>query len=242
MDNNIIILDQLTSRRLSMSTAPLRDPLDPSRYYVFLEVEFDERGHQIPTRRSIDSATSALKDLSINVDFFLVDTRSRDIESGARASLLHNFPDTVRNVFLSIGKEGVLVWIDAKRPLDDALRTTITQRVAVFLREFGLTVESLSTLGEGNIPGKLALLSAIRILAPTTPDFLLEDLQTRGFAVPSLGWLRRRLDTFRRSGEIIRLQDGAYALNVATISALGTSQRGRSPDVSRLLALARGNR
>ena len=174
------------------------------------------------------------------VEVLLINTQALDIESGARASLLHAYPDAVRNVFLSVTKQGVAVWIDAKRSLDDQLRKSIVERISVFLGQFDLTVDSLVTLGESNLPGKLALFNAIRHAAPTTIESLISRLQRSGFSVPSIDWLNRRLDAHRRAGDVVRLHDGSYALNLATIRALGTSQRGRSPDISRLLALARG--
>jgi len=235
-----LIADELTSRGLAANSEPIRDLVDHNRYFVFLRVEFDERGRQSPTRHAIETAVAALKARGLTVEVLLIDTRTLDIESGARASLLHAYPDAVRNVFLSVGKQGVSVWIDAKRSLDEQLRKSITERLSVFLGQFDLKIDSLSTLGEGNVPGKLALLNSIRLAAPATLESLIARLQSSGFSIPSVDWLRRRLDVHRRAGDVVRLHDGSYALNAATIRALGTSQRGRSPDISRLLALARG--
>ena len=242
MSNSNLIIEELANRGLAANAEPIRDPVDPNRYFVFLRVEFDERGRQVPNRNAIDTAVAALTERGLAVEILLIDTRTLDIESGARASLLHAYPEAVRNVFLSIARQGVSVWIDAKRSLDDQLRKSISARLSVFLDQFDLAVHSLATLGEGNVPGKLALLSAIRFAAPATPESLITRLQSNGFTVPSVDWLMRRLEAHRRAGDVVRLHDGAYALTAATIRALGTSQRGRSPDISRLLALARGRR
>jgi hypothetical protein len=240
VSNSILIVEELISHGLLANSEPISDPIDPSRYFVFLRVDFDERGRQSPSRNTIETAVAALKERGLVVEALLIDTRTLDIESGVRASLLHSHPDAVRNVFLSITKKGVSVWIDAKRSLDDGLRKSIAERLSVFLGQFDLVVDSLATLGEGNTPGKLALLNAIRLGAPATLESLTARLQSSGFVVPSVDWLKRRLDVHRRAGDVVRLHDGSFALNAATIRALGTSQRGRSPDISRLLALARG--
>jgi len=242
VSSSALIVEELTNRGLAANAEPIRDPADPNRYFVFLRVEFDERGRQSPNRNAIDTAVAALMERGLAVEVLLIDTRTLDIESGARASLLHAYPDAVRNVFLSVAKEGVSVWIDAKRSLDEQLRKSLVERLSSFLGQFDLTVNSLATLGEENVPGKLALLSAIRLAAPATPESLISRLRSSGFAVPSVDWIMRRLDAHRRAGEVVRLHDGTYALNVATIRALGTSQRSGSPDISRLLALARGSR
>lgn len=240
MSNSVLIVDELTRLGLTANSEPIRDSVDPNRYFVFLRVELDERGRQSPNRSAIETAVVALRERGLTVEVLLIDTLTLDIESGARASLLHAYPDAVRNVFLSVAKKGVSVWIDAKRSLDDEIRKSMVERLSIFLGQFDLAVDSLTTLGEGNLPGKLALLNTIRLGAPITLDALTARLTASGFAVPSDDWLKRRLDAHRRAGDVVRLHDGSYALSVATIRVLGTSQRGRSPDISRLLALARG--
>lgn len=232
----------LTAHGMSLNAAPVSDPTRPSHYYAFVALDFDSNGHQIPSRRTLTSAIEALHGLNLAVEILLVDTRTRGIESAARASLLHIFPEFVRNVFITTTASKADVWIDAKRSLDEPKRAEITARLNVLLGAFDLQLGALATLGEGNVPNKLATLRAIRQLAPVLPDALSAELSRQGFEVPSADWLRRKLDTFRRSGDVVRLQDDAYVLSASAVRSLGTSQRGRSPDVSRLLALARGAR
>ncbi|TDM06121.1 MAG: hypothetical protein C4K60_15850 [Ideonella sp. MAG2] len=136
-----------------------------------------------------------------------------------------------------------MVWIDAKRSLDEDHRLAISERLGLFLSSFALSLSSLTQLGEGNAPGKLALLRQIRASAPVTAEELREKLTRKGLSVPSADWLTRRLDVLRKASEVVRLGDGSYVPSAATIRALGTTLHGRSsPDVSRLLALARGKR
>lgn len=242
MSSNDLINEELSRHGLITNSEPIRDPAGNNRFFVFLHVDFDENGKQKPNRTIIETAVASLKDKDLIVEILLIDSRTLDIEAGARASLLHAYPDAVRNVFLSIIKQSVSVWIDAKRSLDEQLRKSIAERLTVYLVQFDLHFESLATLGEGNVPGKLAILRALRIGAPATLDSVMNLLQASGFTVPSLDWLRRKLDGHRRAGDVIRLGDGAYVLKAVTISALGSSRTARSPDISRLLALARGKR
>lgn len=242
MSSNELINAELSRHGLIANAEPIRDPVGNNRFFVFLRVNFDENGKQKPSRTKIEDAVESLKDKDVVVDILLIDSRTLDIEAGARASLLHAYPDAVRNVFLSVIKQSVSVWIDAKRSLDEQLRKSIAERLTVYLAHFDLQFESLATLGEGNVPGKLAILHTVRIGAPATLDSVMNRLQASGFTVPSLDWLRRKLDGHRRAGDVIRLGDGTYVLKAVTISALGSSHTARSPDISRLLALARGKR
>ncbi|CAM4265731.1 hypothetical protein COAQ111491_13975 [Comamonas aquatilis] len=242
MSSNDLINAEFSKHGLITNSDPIRDPAGDNRFFVFIHVDFDEHGKQRPSRTAIDAATETLKNQNLVVEVLLVDTRTLDIEAGARASLLHAYPDAVRNVFLSVIEQSVNVWIDAKRSLDEQLRKSIAERLIVYLEQFDLKFESLATLGEGNVPGKLALLRAVRIGAPATLDSVMNLLQASGFTVPSLDWLRRKLDGYRRFGDVLRLGDGTYALKAVTMSAMGSSRTARSPDISRLLALARGKR
>lgn len=235
-------MEGLAGRGLLLNAEPIRDPAEDSRYYVFLRVEPDAQGVQLPSRGQIADAVAEFKERGLSIEVLLIDTKSLDIEAGIRASLIHAFPNFVRNAFLTNGQRGVTIWIDPKRTLDEDTRSSIADRARVFLRQFDLAMESLSTLGEGNVPGRMAVLAAIRHAAPVLPEALIEMLQARGFTVPSVDWMRRRLDAHRKAGEVVRLQDGSYAPNAAVIRALGTAQNKRSPDISRLLALARGKR
>lgn len=237
------IVDSLLRAGLTPASEPIRDPSDRAHYFIFVNVERDSTGRQSPSRQVLEAAIQLLKAQGISLDILLLDPVSQDIEAGARATALFAFPDLTRNLFLSVRQRDVVVWIDAKRTLDEDQRRTISDRLAIYLSSFNLRLASLTTLGEGNVAGKLALLRQIRASAPVSPEDLLTKLTNSGFTVPSAEWLARRLDALRKASDIVRLGDGTYAPSAATIRALGTTHQGRSsPDVSRLLALARDKR
>lgn len=242
MTKQQLILDCLSAAGVAVGGSPIPDPANESRYFVIIATLLDAAGRLKPTRGTLNDAAATLAQQGLIVDFLLTDNQSKDIEAGVRATLLHSFPNDVRNVFLTIDRDVANVWIDAKRALDQSKRNAMKERIQVILRELDLSLGAVCTLGETNTPGKIAILNAIRVSAPSSPPEIASLLQRRDFVVPSNEWLARRLDALRRSNEIVRLHDGTYGLTASALRALGTSQKGRSPDVSRLLALARGKR
>ena len=57
--------------------------------------------------------------------------------------------------------------------------------------------------------------------------------------MPSEGWMAHMADSLRKSGLVVRLKSGKYALSLAGLMALGSAKNAKSPDISRLLDLAR---
>lgn len=242
MNSHQLILDCLNEAGIAHGGAPIPDPSDTAHYYVFIAASFDSAGRQQPTRNKLNGAAALLAQQGLKVDFLLADNHSKDIEAGVRATLLHAFSNDLRNVFLTVNRDIANVWIDVKRAIDQGTFDAMKERIEVFLRELDLTLGAVSRLGEANVPGKVAILNSIRISAPSSLQEISALLKRRDFVIPSIEWLTRRLDALRRSDDIVRLRDGTYGLTASALRALGTSQHGRSPDVSRLLALARGKR
>ena len=242
MTNQQLILNCLSAAGIAVGGLPIPDPGNDSRYFVFIATSSDAAGRLQPTRGTLNEAAASLAQQGLIVEFLLTDNQSKDIEAGVRATLLHSFPNDVRNVFLTVHRDIADVWIDAKRALDQSQRDAMKEKMEVFLRELELSLGAVSALGDANTPGKVAILNAIRVSAPSSPPEIAARLQRRDFVIPSNEWLARRLDALRRADEIVRLHDGTYGLTASALRSLGTSQQGRSPDVSRLLALARGKR
>ncbi|WP_176057851.1 hypothetical protein [Paraburkholderia sp. BCC1876] len=208
-------------------------------YFVFIPVTRDSDNRQLPTNRRLQEAKAVLLDAGATVEFLLTDEQTHDIEAGLRATLLHSFADDVRNVFLSLGADSARVWIEPKRALEGLVVAEMRAKAQVYLDELDCRLESLDTTTGENLPSVLACLRAIRHSAPVTTTELRDELIRRGFSIPSPGWLVRRLDAMRRSGKIVWVNHGKYALSLQTLQELGTVKGRSSPDISRLLALAR---
>lgn len=207
--------------------------------FVFVRVTRDRDNRQQPTNLLLHDAKRRLSERGSNVEFLLVDNDSQEIESGLRATLRHSFDKEIRNVFLSWeGKKGK-IWIEPKYAYEEHVERSIREKIHVYLSQVEIELDSIvRTTGE-NLPTMLACLSRIRHLAPVTEQLLETDLVSRGFSIPSRDWLRRRLDSMRRNGRIIRLANGSYALTLSSLRALGTIKGRTSPDIKRMLALAR---
>lgn len=209
-------------------------------FYVYVPISRDSTQKQVPSNRVLNIAIEALSSQDIKINFLLTDAHFQDIESGLRATLLHSFGKIARNVFTSISKKDVDVWIDSKvSEIIKADRDNMEVKVKKFLEGFNLNLRSLSSLNDINLPSKMAILKTIRLKSPASKDEIINELRCKGFEIPSDDWMNRKLDLFRKSKNILRLKNGKYALTYVSISALGSSIGRASPDIERFLALAR---
>jgi hypothetical protein len=216
----------------------VRDDAVRGTYYVFLTRSRDSRGRPIPSEIALNIAKSRFLGEGISLEFVLSDDAGDDIEAGLRATLIHAMGDIVRNVFLAIRHSEAHVWIDAKRHIADELRGQIWNKAADFLAHFELNVVAVSSTAGANIPSDALLMRTIRILSPVEPNRLLAELTERGHVIPSSIWLMRRLDSLRKSGMLVRLEHGTFAMTAKAVANLGSKKGRTSPDVSRMLALA----
>lgn len=215
------------------------NPSNPTAYFVPLRLTRRADGRKSPSGRALAVARSDLSKLGYVVDFILIDEKTRDIEESLRASLLSSFPDDVRNSFFSPGEGLPQAWIEFKGPPDPEIMHRLGEHLGKFAELFSLPSLSMTEIGKANTATKIEMLSAVRQLAPVDVPTLAMELTARGFDVPSLDWTNRRLDALRKSNFVLRRRDGAYALTMEALARLGTRKGRRSPDVHRLLALAR---
>jgi len=238
MTKSVDVLSTLQREGIPVSGTVIRDSGNGDHCFVYIPVERNAEGHQVPSNRSLHRVRGLLKEQGVNVEFILSDAHSQDIEAGVRATLLHAYGEELRNVFLSIKNKSAVVWVEQKKTIDASVRGAIAKKSTVFLHEVGLTLDSLLLTVDENLPGKLAFLNAIRQIAPADMKSIKNEFLTRGFSVPSDDWLNRKLDALRKAEAIVRLATGQYVVSARTLDVLGTVRAGRSPDVSRLLALA----
>ena len=223
---------------IPVSGSAIRDSEGEGIYYVFVEVRRDIRGRQEPSNAALDIAKATLGDMGATVDFILTDGTMRDAEAGLRATLLHSFGGSVRNSFLSTRGREAFVWVVPKRVLGDAELNEISAKAKIFLEEVGLVLRQLTTTTGENLPSRMRCLATLRQAAPATHLQLAVLLRGQGFVVPSDDWMARRLDVLRKSGQVVRMRSGRYAVSLAALKGLGTVKGPSSPDISRLLALA----
>lgn len=234
------VITILQEMGINVAGAIVEDSGAPRHLFIHVAVVRDSNNKQVPSNRKLSDARDALLAVEgITVEFLLTDGLHQDIEAGLRATVLHAFGSNVRNVFMSITDGTAQVWIEPKQTLDEVVSKAIFEKVRTYISGFNVELSSLTLTTGENFPSVLGCLRAIRQLAPVTPSDLLQELIIRGFTVPSIDWLKRRLDAMRKKGQVVRLEGNRYVLSLGCIRSLGTIKGRSSPDVTRVLALAR---
>lgn len=239
MTDTTIITTLLRDKGLLVEGEIVSNPSTPKGYFVPLRLTRRPGGGKSPSGRALALVRSSLAELGYAIDFILIDEEARQIEESLRASLLSSFPDDVRNSYFSPGEGSPQAWIEFKRQPDVAVARRLEGHLNKFADLFGLPSLSMTPLGETDTATKTEILSAARQLAPVDVSTLATVIAAQGLGVPSVDWMSRRLDSLRKSSLVLRRQDGTYVLTKEALTLLGTLKSRRSPDVRRVLALAR---
>lgn len=209
-------------------------------FFVPIAIKKDS-GLQEPSNKKLKEIAKSLATTNkIAIEYLLHDNQSADVESGLRATLLHQFGDLLRNAFLSVNSNGkAIVWVEKKKSINSEEEKQISEKAKVFLQGVGITEFSTHGTSGENLPGTLVLLRSIKKAAPVQLDQLAKNLQGIGFVIPSGDWLKRKLDLLRRKGRLVRTAQGEFVLSLETLRILGTSKDRNSSDIARMLALSR---
>lgn len=226
---------------ISLAGAIISMPGIENGIFVPVRVERSSDGTQTPSRKAILAVKRHLEGQGWLAEMIFVDESLGELEQSLRSSLLVNHSEMVRNVFLSLHENSADVWIDAKHSLDDRQRELLSSHVAQFAKLFALPSPRILLLGDAFLPTRTELLGAIRRHAPVNCEELREALVERGFSVPSLDWINRQFDLLRKAELVTRTGERRYILTLNALHRLGTRKSRASPDVRRLLALARGD-
>jgi hypothetical protein len=235
-----VVAEFLSSEGLKSLTSVAHEPGDDGgNYFAFLTVTRNRNNRQQPSNDKLGLIKVKAAMRGIKITFILSIDGDTDLEMSIRATLTANFEPYVRSAFSSVQKRKVFVWLDQKKAIPKPMLANIVRTTAEVIASNKLTLAMLSTLQDANIPSKLAILNAVRQLAPVTAEGLVTALSGRGFTLPSEHWLNNQLDKIRKTNELVRSKSGMYALTTKALKSLGTSKKRESPDISRLLALAR---
>ena len=235
----LLIEITLNSHEIAHSGQIAEDIFDENHFYVFVEVGRDADNYQVPSNKKLNSIKETLVKAGLNIEFVLTDSTRRNVEDGLRASMLHSFPDVIRNAFLSMQGASAQVWLVPKVALSSENLGLIREKISLYLQLFDISDFSVDVTSTANLPSRLNCLQVIRINSPTNIDVLISKLRHKGFTIPSEDWMSRMLDVLRKHGLIIRSKQGLYYLSLEGIKALGTTKGRRSPDITRMLALNR---
>ena len=239
-ESDIVLL--LRSEGIDIVGTIVADLSRTDHFYAFINVVRDRNNLQIPTNVELRRIKDNLASRGVVVEFVLLDSKERDEDAAIRATLLHNFPDSIRNSFASVDGKKATVWIDPKRDVDEVEDNSIRIILESLLNLIGLNLVGVEYTNRNNVPSVLACLRAVRLLSPVDVPTLTEKLGSQGFVISSGRWISSRLDSLRKTGQIVRLKSGLYVMAFEGLRALGSGKSNRSPDISRLLALARRRR
>ncbi|MEC5385531.1 hypothetical protein VVD49_07335 [Uliginosibacterium sp. H3] len=233
------IVALLASMGIPVSGAIIEDVDRPCHFFVPVTVSRDSDNKQRPSNILLNTARVEIGKADAHVEFLIADERNYDIEAGLRATVLHKFGDHIRNVFVSTNDQNPHVWLETKRALDEESLQPIRDRVIFYLAQLDISPVSIRPTSGENLPSVFVCMRGIRRLAPVQLSVLKDSLVQSGFTIPSDDWLKRRLELMRKDGKIVWLAGNKYALSMESIRSLGTTKDRSSPDITRLLALAR---
>lgn len=225
---------------VSLAGAVIKDARPGNHYFAIVSIVRDEGGRQEPSARRLEEVRIELLEQGLEVEFVLTDPLTVDIEGGLRAALASAYGESVESVAIALHAREATVWVE----LADAVATqvfvdAVEAKVRLYFASFGISELIIQVASRANLPSVSVCLRVIRQLAPVGSEALLAKLVVAGFEIPSEEWLVHRLDAMRRSGRIVRRRDGNYVLTADALQRLGTNKLRTSPDVTRLLALAR---
>lgn len=239
MSDEEVVHSALRSQGIELRGKLIADVSVPTLFYVHVKMSIDSHGRRIPSFQKLKSVHEELAPKGITIEFFLFDEASNNAEASLRATLLAKYSELIRNVFATSASKGAKIWLEPKTTISPENFELIKQSIEHFYVELKSTVESVAALQDANVPGKLAILATIRKHAPVDPKTLKGALADKNFEIPSDDWLARKLDAFRKSGDVVQSHDRRYTLTMRVLKMLGTKKSRSSPDISRLLAVAK---
>jgi hypothetical protein len=237
-----VVIDVLAALDLSPAGPVISNPSIEGGVYIPMAVRRDAAGRQIPSPKVLSDVQETLRATGIVAEYHLIDETGRVLEEGLRESLIGRFPDALQEAVILSEEGSIQVWIDAKQELSSQESEAITEHIEKYLELFPVRSFKVHIASQANLPSNLELLALIRRLAPVNCEGLAAELSARQFDVPSLTWINHKFDALRKAGLIVRMRDRTYALTATALHQMGTVKGRNSPDVSRLLFLARGQR
>lgn len=239
-DESRVVRELVASTGIPLTGAIIKDARPGNHYFAIVPITRDSDGRQEPSSRRIDDARLALLERGYEIDFVLSEQQSIDIESGLRAALASAYSDSTVSVAVALQGRKATVWVElADAITSEATVAGVREKIDIYFSSFEVTELAVQINSRTNLPSIYACLRIIRQLAPADSDRLRAALQAAGFTVPSSEWLSHRLDAMRKSGRVVRLRNGTYTLTADALQKLGTTKGRMSPDIARMLALAR---
>lgn len=215
---------------LAARPSPLEDQ---DAYLLIVDRETD--------RRKIKMLLSDLRDRQIRVHLSFASVRDNPFEVAIRESVASRFGEAIYDISISTSPSGSAVSIthyESDRVSSEDIRNHVREMAALF----GIDSIRLSISERALKPSVTEFLQLARVSAPATCEGLQDLIQQRGYPRPDLEWINHQFDLYRKKGFLVRRDDRSYVLTLAGLLALGSGKGRYSPDVRRVLDLARAGK
>lgn len=240
MPHEELIIGHFQKEGISETPEINKNPESNNRYYVFVPVHRNKRGHQRPSKFKLNRISSNLNRVGIIIDFILVDGAENDVPATLKTALDYRFQSELSNLFVDSASKSIVIWIEPKRFLSPEKQDEIAEASSEILDAMGVAKYKIQFTTGANLATPTAVLTAIRHKSPVLKEAIIEHLKHRKLEVPNEEWMDRMLDRIRKSGRIVRLRStGEFVLTLKGLTVLGSRKDRHSPDVVRALALAR---
>ena len=233
------ISEILVQHGVALAGTPIHSPAAANAIYLPLRTSKDAMGKRSPSHKTLATLRETLEAAGYIPEFLLIDPSEKMVEEGMRASFLSSFPSMIRNAFVTASPDNADVWVETKTQVSAEGKERLQAHAERYFSQLGSRWVRFHIISESEVASNTEILSTIRRHAPVGCEELKEELERRGFEVPSLDWVNRKFDTLRRTGLLVRRQDRMYVLTAAALHRLGTRKDSGSPDIGRLLAMAR---
>lgn len=168
---NNTLMGFFAEERLTIIGDIVRDE-ESNDVYVQVPLTVGSDGTKSPSRSQMLRLKDSFEKTGLRLHILLVSGIHEEFENLIRATLFMAFPDVLRNVYCSLGVRNALVWIEPKRELSLELKKAIERAAKKFCEMQDFSFQGLVTAEEANTPGKLAILSTLRAIAPADIETL----------------------------------------------------------------------
>lgn len=212
---------------------------DAGKFYVPIDLAGIPSSEFAEQERVEKNLVGALIDAGYDAELYFINTPVQRVENNLRSILVSSFSAEIREVTILRNGLSLIVELSVNETSYSPAAKRISDFIQKFLRLIGIKNFSIESSRNQELLTKIEILSTVRLLAPITTIELSSHLAGKGYKDSTPAIIARRLDSLRKEGLLIRTKRGRYALTFNALHRLGTVKTGRSPDVSRLLALAR---
>jgi hypothetical protein len=162
------------------------------------------------------------------------------IRKSASIVLGNVFEETIVSVSPSNCVDVIVIVNDVEFASIKPIRDDVVFRSGLLLKAMDLSLRHLcfGSLSDAT-PTDAQIFRLLFAMAPVTPADLETGLTAAGHTVPSIEWLKRRLDRLTREKFILWQEGDEFVLTEKGVSSLPRSLNRNSPDIQRALALAR---